>query len=102
MPWKDAEKRREYERQRYAANVEFVKQYKLEHGCADCGYNEHPAALEFDHVQPHLRGIVGKQMGKTLKIILEEIERCEVVCANCHNIRGCERGQHSQAANKPS
>ena len=25
---------------------------KTQSGCVDCGYNEHPAALQFDHIDP--------------------------------------------------
>src|SRR5947209_5344172 len=28
----------------------YIDQYKLVKGCADCGYNLHPAALDFDHL----------------------------------------------------
>lgn len=82
---------RAFFRARYAKNVEYVAALKLERGCIDCGFNAHPAALEFDHVQSHLRGTVASQMGKSFRVILEEIERCDVVCANCHNIRESER-----------
>lgn len=91
MAYKDKEKQNEFFRKRYAANVEFVVALKLERGCADCGYAEHAAALEFDHVVPPLRGSVASQMGKSRKVILEEIERCDVVCANHHQIREYER-----------
>lgn len=53
-------------------------EYKLKHGCKDCEYNEHHAALEFDHVKPRIRGTVASQLGKSLKIIKEEIAQCEV------------------------
>lgn len=84
---------RRYFRERYAANVAFVQQYKVEQGCVDCGYNKHHAGLEFDHVLPHRRGTVASQMGKSRKVILEEIAHCEVVCGTCHQIRTWKRNQ---------
>ena len=34
---------------RSAAVRDELRAYKLKHGCADCGYNAHHIALEFDH-----------------------------------------------------
>ena len=87
MPYKDPEDRRRFDNERYKRNVLFVRSYKVEQGCVDCGYNEHHAGLEFDHLGPRLRGTVAAQLGKSMKCILEEIERCEVVCRTCHGIR---------------
>lgn len=95
MPYKDIEKRKEFFRQRYLKNLAFVRDFKLKSGCVDCGYKEHHAALEFDHVKPRKRGTVSQQLGKSLKVIKEEIENCEVVCANCHQIRTWARNGNS-------
>lgn len=70
-----------------------VHAYKLEQGCADCGYDKHPAALEFDHMPGTVKLFnVGEKVacykGET---IWAEIAKCEVVCANCHAIRTAER-----------
>lgn len=70
----------------------YVHEYLLSHGCADCGYNKHPAALDFDHLPGtvKVRDIKsGQQLGWVA--LLEEIAKCEVVCANCHRIRTSER-----------
>jgi hypothetical protein len=91
MPYTDIAKRNKFFRDRYAANISYVSALKLASGCVDCGYNEHVAALEFDHIMPRLRGTVASQMGKSLNVIKQEIERCEIVCANCHNIRTHDR-----------
>lgn len=75
-----------------AARKEYVNRYKVEHGCVDCGYNTHPAALDFDHCpgSVKVRDIKsGQQLGWVA--LLAEIEKCQVVCANCHRIRTAER-----------
>ena len=92
MPYKNKEDERAFFRRRYAANLKFVQEYKLEKGCADCGYKAHHAALEFDHIKPAKRGRVSAQLGKSMRCIQEEIELCEVVCANCHSLRTYRRG----------
>jgi len=67
-------------------NRKILNEIKLSRGCADCGYNSHPAALDFDHIGEksfpmHLA------VNKKEEVFLKEIEKCEVVCANCHRIR---------------
>lgn len=73
--------------------TEIVQAIKVERGCADCGYREHPAALEFDHRPGEEKSFnIGEKMGcYSLTRIMEEIAKCEVVCANCHAIRTVER-----------
>jgi hypothetical protein len=87
---KDKEARREYmkqwSRERRKRNHKLLEDYKLERGCQDCGYREHPAALEFDHVIGTKVANVSMLLGQEKKL-WEEVAKCEVVCANCHNIR---------------
>lgn len=64
---------------------------KLEAGCHDCGYNEYPEALDFDHVRGDKEFNIGSGNTYTIERLLAEIEKCEVVCANCHRLRTAER-----------
>lgn len=70
--------------------------HKLAHGCADCGYNASAYALQFDHVRGDKKANVSDLIRSDYKweTVLEEIDKCEVVCANCHAIRTKSRGQH--------
>lgn len=72
----------------------YVDAYKIEHGCTDCGYNAHPAALDFDHLPGTLK-LYTIRAGQSLgwKALLAEIEKCEVVCSNCHRIRTVTRNR---------
>jgi hypothetical protein len=71
---------------------QWVDEYKLSKGCADCGYNAHPAALDFDH-RPGTAKVRDIKRGNTFgwQALLAEIEKCDVVCANCHRIRTVNR-----------
>jgi hypothetical protein len=61
---------------------------KLERGCADCGYRAHAVALDFDHVRGEKVDNVGTLAARSsMARLLAEIEKCEVVCANCHRVR---------------
>lgn len=70
---------------------------KIEIGCKDCGFNLHPRALEFDHISDNKKGNVSNLIRSdySWQTILEEIQKCEVVCANCHAIRTANRSPYS-------
>lgn len=71
---------------------EFINAIKLESGCIDCGYNTHPDVLEFDH-RPEVEKLfeIGSQVSRSTDLILAEIAKCDVRCANCHRIKTAER-----------
>src|SRR5688500_8731094 len=59
-------------------------QYKKEHPCVDCGESD-PIVLEFDHIKEKSDGLASMATrALMLSRLLEEIAKCEVVCANCH------------------
>ena len=66
---------------------------KVERGCADCSYNEHAVALDFDHVRGEKIESVSRLVTRSWDRILTEIAKCDVVCANCHRVRTQAREQ---------
>lgn len=62
-----------------------VLEYLSTHPCEHCGEKD-PLVLEFDHC----RGVKVKEVSRMVndcrawKIILEEIEKCQILCCNCH------------------
>jgi hypothetical protein len=59
---------------------------KKKTGCSICGYDKCMSALEFHHVNPSEKSfaISKAHSGYSLNEILEELEKCVLVCANCH------------------
>lgn len=52
-----------------------------------------PAAMQWDHLPGKIKlGDVSALHGRTRQEILAEIEKCELVCANCHTLRTAIRG----------
>lgn len=87
MP-EDKLRKAERDYRRANANRERANQIKLECGCCDCGYNVHSAALEFDHIDSSTKHrTVASLMYGSWKTIQVEIDKCEVRCANCHQIK---------------
>lgn len=70
-----------------AENQLLMCEYLSAHPCVDCGVND-IIALDFDHQRDKIYNVasmVGE--GYSWSTILAEIEKCEVVCANCHRRR---------------
>lgn len=90
MPFKDRkfnkEYRRDYDKNKRAENLEFLWAYKESHPCADCGEKFPHYVLELDHVQGKKEGNVSSMLSSRPRL-LRELDKCEVVCGNCHNIR---------------
>jgi hypothetical protein len=82
---------RDYLASRRREKAEFIRDYKLKHPCVDCGYlnPEFTETLEFDHLpgQAKIAAPSDMTIRFTIEQIAAELERCEVVCANCHRIR---------------
>ena len=72
-------------------NRQKLYEYLSEHPCLDCG-EDRPIVLEFDHLRDKRMGVARMVADSySWKEILLEIDKCEVVCRNCHHIRTMER-----------
>ena len=97
----DREEKRAYDRRWYtlhAAQVrvrndrqrqklqEWYQKYKATLACQRCGEN-HPATLVFHHRNPSEKEVTIAQAvrsGWSIERIQEEIQKCNVLCTNCH------------------
>jgi 5-methylcytosine-specific restriction endonuclease McrA len=86
-------------REARAKAAELFNDYKINTGCARCGYNEHFAALEFDHIIALKPGV--KRSGiKRTKASLQKLindPNIQVLCAICHRIKTSENGDYKKA-----
>lgn len=70
-------------------NFRKIFDYLVQHPCVGCGESD-PIVLEFDHRDQSTKSFtIGSREGlnKSWNKILEEIEKCDVRCANCHRRR---------------
>lgn len=53
--------------------------------CKKCGYNKHPAAMDFHHRDVSDKDFnIGAAANKKWEVIKKELDKCDLLCANCH------------------
>ncbi|MFL6214104.1 MAG: hypothetical protein ACJ74J_09465 [Blastocatellia bacterium] len=71
------------------ATYKLLFEYLSLHPCVDCAETD-PTVLEFDHIKQETKSSCISEMirgQRPWRIILKEIAKCEVRCANCHRRR---------------
>lgn len=87
MPYKNLESQRKAQRnymrrKRLARRKIFFEGKK----CERCEFAD-GRALEYHHKDPNKKEFtIGQIMAMPIDKILKEIEKCELICANCHTI----------------
>jgi len=83
-------KEREYNARSYAKAKEWLYALKS-HPCTDCHQSFPPVCMQFDHVPERGEKLLEINMltasTKKRELLLLELVKCDLVCANCHCIR---------------
>lgn len=116
MAYKDPEDQKRYMKQHYEANKELYKSRARAYNkamriatrdflraakdkpCQDCGVTYPYYVMQFDHLDPATKTCdVGSMTWshRSVKAIQAEIDKCELVCANCHAERTHQRRLNS-------
>lgn len=69
--------------------------YLASNGCEECGERD-PRKLEYDHIDPSTKGktisrLIIDGSSWTSPRMREEVEKCRVLCANCHRVHTVEQ-----------
>lgn len=99
---KEANKAKGY---RWRSKVRFnFQEFKATLKCVHCGEND-PICLDFHHIDPSQkdRDVTKGMSSWGYKRIMEEIQKCIVLCANCHRkehkrLRDLAANNHNQAS----
>ena len=67
-----------------------LSKIKIERGCVVCGYNSHFAALDFNHIRGDKIFSISQDPKVAMHKLLAEIDKCEILCANCHRVHTYE------------
>ena len=81
--------RRKYMIQAVAKRRKFIRLKAIQHlggKCSRCGYSKYKEVLEFHHKNPSEKdfGISVKGHCRSWERVKTEIEKCDLLCANCH------------------
>jgi hypothetical protein len=88
----EAQRKRARNQKRMRQLIDFLRA----NPCVDCGESD-PLVLEFDHLGNKRFNISQGFSGRNWQSVLEEMAKCEVVCANCHRRRTAHRRGHVRA-----
>jgi hypothetical protein len=117
MPYKDPLKQKKSQHDSYLRNKDKVRESskiakkKLFHKnkeyirkakdvpCLDCETKYPHYVMDFDHIGEKIASVTYLAHNKSLKEVIKEIAKCEIVCANCHRVRTYKRGQHDGSIN---
>ena len=86
----NAPSKKTYTQEFQQSRRDIINRIKMERGCARCGYNTHAAALDFNHVKGAKNFSISQDPKVALKKLLDEIAKCEILCANCHRVHTYE------------
>ena len=106
MPYSDPQKERAFQARHYQEHKdlykaraaesskklrkerqEYVRTVKNETPCADCQVSYPYWVMDFDHLHDKEHKISLMVSGYSMKKLKAEIDKCEIVCANCHRDR---------------
>ena len=105
MPYVNQEKQKEAQRKHYLINkekysqrsreykqknIDYVRELKESTPCHDCGKKYPYAVMDFHHLNSDDKEFEINHMLRntySMKKILVEMEKCIILCANCHRIR---------------
>lgn len=87
------EKTKRYLKANQAKLLEYLKDKK----CTDCPEDD-SVVLEFDHLRDKTANVSSVMKSWCWEKILTEIEKCEIVCCNCHRRRTLKRANSYKSA----
>lgn len=73
-------------------NAIYVENYKLKNPCKKCG-ERRPVLLTFHHRDSKTKKYTVASLisrGRHLNTLIEEINKCDVLCRNCHALEHCD------------
>ena len=67
--------------------------------CSDCGIeSKYQEIYDFHHLDPNHKDFMIGKCDKSFSKIVEELEKCVMLCANCHRIRHTQNQRDLVAA----
>jgi hypothetical protein len=91
-------------KERYEELTRIRESFKEGKSCSICGYNKMPQILHFHHRdETNKKFDIGNvaNLGVSIEHLKEEIEKCDLLCPNCHYGLHHEKNKENKEKNKP-
>ena len=72
-------------------NRDWLNEFKESKPCSDCGIFYPSCCMDFDHLSDKVMGLNKAVKSWSRERLQVEMEKCDLVCANCHRIRTFDR-----------
>jgi hypothetical protein len=72
----------------------FIRSYKETNYCVDCKQYWPYVVMQFDHLPQFVKLFTiasWYEFTNDIKVVIAEMKKCDLVCGNCHSIRGHQR-----------
>lgn len=77
---------------RRKSHVRKLNLLKMDRPCYDCGGTFPLECMDWDHLPGKEKLFtVSEGKSKSIESVVDEINKCQLVCANCHRVRTCSR-----------
>lgn len=86
--WQESKRNRKRDYPIHELKQEFIDSQKVNKPCADCQGLFNAWQMDFDHLA-NKKFSLGKvkRVSCSIETIYQEMQKCELVCANCHRVR---------------
>ena len=83
----DCERKKKNSKKIITDNQDYIWTILINSKCKNCS-EDNPLVLEFDHIDPKNKSAeITTLFNRSKEIIDEEIQKCNVLCRNCHSIK---------------
>ncbi len=98
----------QYDQKYNAENIRRARELKKKlveykgNTCNRCGQSYHPACFDFHHIDPSKKdyNISNLALQMNLALIYKELDKCVMLCANCHRLTHAEIGAYQKKEHK--
>ena len=84
-PWTGSSPENARNQLRYELRKPVLDRMKTERGCDRCGYDDYAGALDWDHRPDEVKVfVVASGWSRNWDKLMAEIDKCDLLCSNCH------------------
>ena len=100
-PWTGSSRNNACNQRRYEQRKPILDRMKTDRGCDRCGYKSFAGALDWDHRPDEPKSFpLSGGWSRNWDKLMAEIDKCDLLCANCHRLVTHERRSWANGRSK--